>query len=139
MKDLLRIADLSAADLHLLLDEATAAAADPYRHRGTLLGDTVALSFAKPSTRTRVAFQTAVVRLGGMPLPIGPAQEQRNRGEHITDTAKVVSRYVRAIVVRAFADADLRQIAAAATVPVINALSDGHDPCQTLAGLLTLR
>lgn len=139
MKDLLRVADLSSADLQLLLDRAAAAIADPYRDQHLLRGDTVALYFAKPSTRTRVAFQTAVTRLGGMPLTLGPAELQQSRGETIADTARVISRYVRAIVVRTFADADLHQVAVAACVPVINALSDGHDPCQTLAGLLTLR
>ncbi len=139
MKDLLRIADLNAADLQLLLDQAQAATADPYRDRHLLVGDTVALYFAKPSTRTRLAFQTAVARLGGMPLSLGPDELQCSRGEPIVDTAQVVSRYVRALVVRTFADADLRRLAAAASVPVVNALSDGHDPCQVLAGLLTLR
>ena len=139
MKDLLRVADLSSADLELLLDRATAAKVDPHRHPDLLAGDTVALYFAKPSTRTRVAFQTAVTHLGGIPLALGPGELQQSRGESIADTARVISRYVRAIVVRTFADADLHQVAAAASVPVINALSDGHDPCQTLAGLLTLR
>lgn len=139
MKDLLRVADLSSADLELLLDRASAAKADPHRHPDLLAGDTVALYFDKPSTRTRVAFQTAVTHLGGIPLALGPGELQQSRGESIADTARVISRYVRAIVVRTFADADLHQVAAAASVPVINALSDGHDPCQTLAGLLTLR
>jgi ornithine carbamoyltransferase len=139
MKDLLRIADLSSADLQLLLDQATVAKADPHQHPDLLRGDTVALYFAKPSTRTRLAFQTAVTRLGGMPLVLGPHELQRTRGETIEDTARVISRYVRAMVVRTFADHDLRQVAAAASVPVVNALTDRHDPCQTLAGLLTLR
>jgi ornithine carbamoyltransferase len=139
MKDLLRIADLSPADLELLLDQAASAAADPHQHAGLLRGDTVALYFAKPSTRTRLALQTAVARLGGMPLALGPGELERTRGETTQDTARIVSRYVRAIVVHAFVDTDLRQVAAAACVPVVNALSDRHDPCQTLAGLLTLR
>jgi ornithine carbamoyltransferase len=139
MKDLLRIAELSPADLELLLDEATAAKADPYLHEDLLRGDSVALYFTKPSTRTRLALQTAVVRLGGVPVAIGPGELQLARGETIEDTGRVVSRYVRAMVVRGFADADLYRLAEAASVPVINALTDGHDPCQTLAALLTLR
>ncbi|HZC99520.1 MAG TPA: ornithine carbamoyltransferase [Actinomycetes bacterium] len=139
MKDLLRIADLNATDLQSLLDQAQAAAADPHHDQHLLVGDTVALYFAKPSTRTCVAFQTAVMRLGGMPLTIGPGELQHTQGEILAETARDLSRYVRAIVVRAFADADLRQVATAASVPIINALSDRHDPCQTLAGLLTLR
>lgn len=139
MKDLLRVADLSPVDLELLLDEADATKADPYLHADLLRGDSVALYFAKPSTRTRLALQTAVTRLGGVPLAIGPGELQLDRGETIEDTARVVSQYVRAIVVRGFADADLRNLAGAASVPVINALTDGHDPCQTVAALLTLR
>jgi ornithine carbamoyltransferase len=139
MKDLLRIADLNATDLQLLLDQAQAATADPDYDQHLLVGETVALYFAKPSTRTRVAFQIAVRRLGGMALSIGPGELQHTRGESLADTARDLSRYVRAIVARTFADADLHQLAAAASVPVVNALSDTHDPCQTLAGLLTLR
>jgi ornithine carbamoyltransferase len=139
MKDLLRIGDLNTADLQLLLDEAAAAMAQPHRQAGLLRGGTVALYFAKPCPRTRGAFQTAVTRLGGVPLALGPHDMQRDRGETFQDTARVVSDYVRAIVVRACADTDLHQLAAAASVPVVNTLSDGHDPCQALAGLLTLR
>ena len=139
MKDLLRIADLTVADLESLLEEAAAVKAAPHRHAGLLGGDTVALDFAQPSTRTRLAFQTAISRLGGIPVTIGPGELQRVRGETVQDTARVISGYVRAIVVRSSADDDLRQVAAAARVPVINALSDQHDPCQALAGLLTLR
>jgi ornithine carbamoyltransferase len=139
MKDLLRIADLSSADLELLLDEAAFAAADPYRYGNTLPGDTVALYFARPSTCARLAFRTAVTRLGGTPLAVGPDELQRTHGEAIQDTARIISRCVRAIVVHGLADHDLRQVAATASVPVVNAASDRHDPCQTLAGLLALR
>jgi ornithine carbamoyltransferase len=139
MKDLLRIANLSPADLELLLDEAAAAKTEPYRHAELLRGDTVALYFARPSTRSRLALQTAVTRLGGVPLSLGPGELHSDRGEPLEDTARVMSSYVRAIVVRGFADHDLRRLARAASVPVLNALTDGHDPCQVLAGLLTLR
>lgn len=139
MKDLLRIADLAPADLALLLEEAAAAKRNPHLHADLLRGDSVALYFAKPSTRTRLALQTAVVRLGGTPLALTPGQLQLTRGESIQDTARVASQYVRAIVVLGFADADLHELAAAASVPVINALTDGHDPIQTLAALLTLQ
>ncbi len=139
MKDLRRIADLNSTDLQLLLDQAAAAMAEPHEHADLLAGDTVALYFAKPSTRTRLAFQTAVARLGGIPLMLDPGELRRTGGESIQDTARIVSHYVRAIVIRGFADADLRQVAAACSVPVVNALTDHHDPCQTLAGLLTLR
>lgn len=136
---LLRIADLSPAGLDELLALATTFKADPYAHRRFLANETVVLYFNKPSTRTRISFETAVVRLGGVPIAIGPADLQLGRGETIEDTARVVSRYARAFVIRTFADADVARFAAAATIPVINALTDLHHPCQALADLMTLR
>ena len=139
MKDLLRIADLSPADFQLLLDEAASAKADPHRRAELLRGDAVVLHLTTPSIRSRLALLTAVARLGGVSLTLEGDELQSDRGETVEDTARVVSRYVRAIVVRGFADADLSRLATASSVPVVNALSDGHDPCQILAGLLTLR
>lgn len=139
MKDLLRTADLSIDDFALLLDRAAAFKREPYRSRARIAGDTVVLYFNKPSTRTRISFETAVARLGGTPIGVGPNDLQLGRGETIEDTARVMSRYARAFVIRTFADADVRRFAAAATIPVINALTDGHHPCQSLADLLTLR
>jgi ornithine carbamoyltransferase len=136
---LLRIAELSPDDLQRLLALATAFKADPYLHRRFLANETVVLYFNKPSTRTRISFETAVVRLGGVPIGIGPSDLQLGRGETIEDTARVVSRYARAFVIRTFADDDVARFAAAATIPVINALTDLHHPCQALADLLTLR
>lgn len=139
MRHLLRIADLDPAELALLLDVAAEVKADPHRHRGLLDGESVVLHFAKPSTRTRISFETAVARLGGTPITTGPAELQLGRGETVEDTARVVSRYARAFVIRTFADEDVRRFAGAATIPVVNALTDGHHPCQALADLLTLR
>ena len=139
MKDLLRTADLTSADLMLLLDTAAAFKAQPLKAHGQLTGATVVLYFAKPSTRTRLSFETAVVQLGGVPLAVGTQELQVGRGETLEDTARIVSRYAKAFVVRTFADDDVRLVAEAATVPVINALTDRHHPCQSLADLLTLR
>ena len=136
---LLRVADLGTADLAHLLALASTFKADPYAHRRFLANDTVVLYFNKPSTRTRISFETAVARLGGIPITIGPGDLQLGRGETIEDTARVVSRYARAFVIRTYADADVARFAAAATIPVINALTDLHHPCQALADLLTLR
>jgi ornithine carbamoyltransferase len=95
--------------------------------------------FEKPSTRTRVSFAAAAERLGMMPLLLRPDELQLGRGETIEDTARTLSGYAAAIVVRTFAHETVEQLASAATVPVINALTDAHHPCQALADLLTLR
>jgi ornithine carbamoyltransferase len=139
LKDLLRTSDLSPEDVALLLALATEFKIDPYRHRTRLANDTVVLYFNKPSTRTRLSFETAVARLGGIPTVVGPNDLQLGRGETIEDTARVVSRYARAFVIRTFADDDVRRFAVAASIPVVNALTDLHHPCQSLADLLTLR
>ena len=139
MKDLLRIADLSPNDLEQLLEISEQVVADPHRHAKLLEGDTVITYFAKPSTRTRLSFGSAISHLGGVPEVVGPNELQLGRGETIEDTARVVSRYARAFVIRTYSDDDVRRFAAAASIPVINALTDGHHPCQALADLLTLR
>jgi ornithine carbamoyltransferase len=139
MKDLLRIADLSPKDLERLIYAGDAVRREPHWHASLLRGDTVVLYFAKPSTRTRLSFASAVTRLGGVPQVVGPAELQLGRGETIEDTARVVSRYARAFVIRTFADDDVVRCARAATIPVVNALTDRHHPCQALADLVTLR
>ena len=139
MKDLLRTADLTPDDFHLLLDLSQELKQTPLKHHGFLTGKTVVLYFAKPSTRTRLSFETAVTRLGGMPLTVGSNELQVGRGETLEDTAKVVSRYAEAFVIRTFADDDVKLVAESASIPVINALTDGHHPCQSLADILTLK
>ena len=139
LKDLLRTADLDPQDLRLLLDLAAEFKAAPYRQSSLLASETVLLYFNKPSTRTRVSFETAVARLGGVPIMVGPTDLQLGRGETIEDTARVTSRYARAFVIRTYGDEEVRRFAEAASIPVINALTDGHHPCQSLADLLTLR
>lgn len=139
MKDLLRIADLSRADLSRLLNLARAAKRAPHAWHDVLAGETVVCHFAKPSTRTRLSFGTAITRLGGIPEVVGAAELQLGRGETIEDTATVISRYAAAFVIRTFADDDVHRFAHAASIPVVNALTEGHHPCQALADLLTLQ
>jgi ornithine carbamoyltransferase len=139
LKDFLRTAALAPGDLAALLDLAAEFKAAPYRRRDMLANDTVVLYFNKPSTRTRLSFETAVARLGGTPTVVGPNDLQLGRGETIEDTARVTSRYARAFVIRTYADEEVRRFAAAAAIPVINALTDRHHPCQSLADLFTLR
>src|SRR4051812_12772235 len=139
MKDLLRIADLSPAGLDEALSLSIEAKMLPHNWSNVLQGESVVLYFSKPSTRTRISFETAVARLGGTPIVVGPNELQLGRGETIEDTAKVISGFAKAFVIRTFSDDDVRRFAAAATIPVVNALTDGHHPCQALADLMTLR
>jgi ornithine carbamoyltransferase len=138
MKDLLRIADLSATDLTRLLLLAEEARSDRHAFADVLRDELAVLYFAKPSTRTRLSFAAAVARMGGSAQVVGPAELQLGRGETIEDTAKVISRFAAAFVIRTFDDEDVRRFAGAASIPVVNALTDGHHPCQALADLLTL-
>jgi ornithine carbamoyltransferase len=138
MKDLLRTADLSELDLHILMAFTKQAKRDPDRWSHVLNHRTVVLYFSKPSTRTRISSETAVVHLGGVPLTVGPNELQLGRGETIEDTARVLSSYASAIIIRTYADEDVRRMAATATVPVVNALTDGHHPLQSITDLFTL-
>ena len=138
-KDLLRISDLSRRNLLSILDEAGAVKRAPMSRAGVLGGETVVLYFNKPSTRTRISFETAVVRLGGMPISIGRQELQLGRGESLEDTARVISGYAAALVVRTFEDRDVACLATAASIPVINALTGKHHPCQALGDIFTMR
>jgi ornithine carbamoyltransferase len=112
---------------------------EPHGWHDALAGASVACYFSKPSTRTRISFEAAVHRLGGLPIMLRPDELQLGRGEPIADTARVMSSYCAAIVIRTFAQSDVAEMAAAASVPVINALTDDHHPWQALADVLTLR
>ncbi|GIU93998.1 MAG: ornithine carbamoyltransferase [Gaiellaceae bacterium] len=136
---LLEIGDLERASIEALLDLAMVMKARPHGFVEALRGDTVVCYFEKPSTRTRVSFAAAAERLGMLPLLLRPDELQLGRGETIEDTARTLSRYASAIVVRTFAQETVRRLAATSSVPVINALTDEHHPCQALADLLTLR
>jgi ornithine carbamoyltransferase len=139
MKNFLKTSDLTPAAMSIVLELAQAFKRDPLRDHQLLRGETVTLYFNKPSTRTRISFETAIARLGGTPIAVGASDLQLGRGETIEDTARTISRYSKAFVVRTFDDGDVERFAAAATIPVINALTDLHHPCQSLADVLTLR
>ena len=137
VRHLTSLADLSHAEFAELIDLAGEL------KRGTttsnlLAGHTVACIFEKPSTRTRVSFAAAIARLGGTPVVLSASELQLGRGESIADTARSLSGYCDAIVIRTFAQSTVEELASAATVPVVNALSDEHHPCQALADVLTV-
>jgi ornithine carbamoyltransferase len=133
--------ELSRDELTRLLDRALELKAGRANREGAgaVAGRSVALIFEKPSTRTRISFEVGVAELGGVPLVLRGDELQLARGESVGDTARVLSRYVHAIVVRAGSHDDVVELAGAAEVPVVNGLTPLHHPCQALADLLTLR
>ena len=130
--------DLTPAEQAGVLDDAARRKKDR-RGDAPLSGRSVALVFEKASTRTRVSFDVGVHELGGHPLVIDAQSSQLGRGEPIEDTARVLSRYVSAIVIRTFGQDRITALAEASDVPVINALTDAYHPCQVLADLQTVR
>ena len=139
MKDLLRTADLSRADVDLLLNTAAEFAKNPLRSQDCLTNKTVAIYMTKPSTRTRLSSETAVAHLGGTPIFIRGVELQLGRGETIADTARIISGYCDALIIRTFAQSDVNELGANASIPVINALTDDDHPTQLLADWLTIR
>ena len=139
MKDLLRTEHLSRADVELLLSTAAEFAENPLRSSTALAHKSVAIYMTKPSTRTRLSSETAVTHLGGTPIFIRGDELQLGRGETIADTAKIISGYCSALIVRTFAQADVDELGANASIPVINALTDDDHPTQLLADWLTIR
>jgi ornithine carbamoyltransferase len=133
--------ELAPGELGRLLDRALELKAGRDEREGSnaLAGRTIALFFERPSTRTRVSFQVGVAELGAHPLPLRADELQLGRGESIADTTRVLSRFVHAIVIRSGSHETVEELAAHATVPVVNGLTPLHHPCQALADLLTLR
>jgi ornithine carbamoyltransferase len=134
----LSIDDLAPQELHHLLELAAKAKQSPGDQAAALSGRSVALIFEKPSTRTRVSFEVAVATLGAHPVILSSSELQLGRGETIEDTGRVLSRYVDAVALRTFGQERLEALAGAASIPVINMLSDYEHPCQVLADLLTV-
>jgi len=135
--DFLDIDDVTPAELDALLDRAAAMKAGETDPR--LADATLGMIFEKPSTRTRVSFETGMTRLGGHAMFLGPDDIQLGHGEPLRDTARVLGRYVDGVMARLFDHADVEVLAENADCPVINGLTDEAHPCQTLADLLTIR
>jgi len=139
-KDFLSLGDLSPDQLHSLLEMAISLKRE-WSQGGNapqLDGKTLAMVFQKPSLRTRVSFEMAMAHLGGRALYISPQEIRLGERESVPDVARVLSRYVDAIMARVYAHADVATLAEWASVPVINGLSDYNHPCQGLADLLTI-
>jgi ornithine carbamoyltransferase len=137
-KHLVSLRDYSRADILEILDLARRMKADPLAFRGALRGRTLAMIFQKASTRTRVSFEAGMYQLGGHAMNLSGGDIQLRRGETVPDTARVLSRYVDAIMARVFAHEDIEELARCATIPVINGLSDLSHPVQALADFMTL-
>ena len=139
LKDLLRTSDLSKADIELLLDTAAKFAKKPLSAKKALAKRSVGIYMTKSSTRTRLASETAVAHLGGTPIFLRGDDLQIGRGETISDTAKIISGFCSALIVRTFAQSDVDELGKYASIPVINALTDDDHPTQLLADWLTIR
>jgi ornithine carbamoyltransferase len=139
MKDLLRTEHLSREDVELLLATASDFAAQPLRANTALANKSVAIYMTKPSTRTRLASETAVAHLGGTPIFIRGDELQLGRGETIADTARIISGFCDAMIIRTFAQADVDELGASSTIPIINGLTDDDHPTQLLADWVTIR
>jgi ornithine carbamoyltransferase len=131
--------DITPAEQERILDEAVRMKKDRYGDQPLAGPKAVAVIFEKPSTRTRLSFEAGIAELGGHPIILDARSTQLGRGETIEDTARVLSRYVSAIVIRTFGQERIEDLAAAADVPVVNALTDLAHPCQALADLMTVR
>ena len=137
-RDFLAIADLTTDEIGRLMDLAGRMKKRTYRET-PLAGKTLAMIFAKSSTRTRVSFEVGTYQLGGQALFLSSRDIQLGRGEPISDTARVLSRYVDGIMIRTFDHGDVEELARCASVPVINGLTDLLHPCQVLADLYTVK
>ena len=140
-KNLLTIDELSSKEFLGLIDFSIKLKSKKKKTKGKLLleNKTLAMIFEKPSTRTRVSFETGMLQLGGHAISLSLTDMQHSRGESVKDTAKALSRYVDAIVARVYEHSFLEDLAKYATVPVINGLSNSYHPCQTLADLMTVK
>ena len=139
MKDLLRTEHLSRPDVELILATAAEFATNPLRAVDALTNRTVAIYMTKPSTRTRLASETAVAHLGGTPIFLRGDELQIGRGETIADTARIVSQFCSALIIRTYAQSDVDQLGEYASIPVINALTDEDHPTQLLADWMVIR
>ena len=136
--DFIDIADFDQATLTAILDDAVVMKSGAKPHGDRLAHQTVAMIFEKPSTRTRVSFEVGIRQMGAVPLVLKSEEMQLGRGETIADTAKVLSGYVDAIMIRTSRHEIITELASHATIPVINGLTDRSHPCQVMADIMTM-
>jgi ornithine carbamoyltransferase len=137
-RDFLTIWDLSAEELRSVVERGLKLKRGEDKDRCPLIGKSIGLLFEKASTRTRVSFETGIYQLGAQAVYMNTSELQMGRGETVGDTARTLSRYLSAIVIRTYEHARVEDLAANASVPVVNGLSDLHHPCQVLADLVTI-
>jgi len=130
--------DLNREEFISLIKRAIELKSGIDRSKCPLIGKSIGMIFEKPSTRTRVSFEVAIYQLGGHPVYLSPKELQLSRGETIKDTAQVLSRYLDCIVIRTFSHEIIEEFAKWSDVPVINALTDQHHPCQAMADMMTI-
>ena len=140
-KDFLKLLDLTREDITLILDTADSLKAEwkAGKKHDFPQGKTLAMIFAKNSTRTRVSFETGIFQLGGQGIFLSSADSQLGRGEPIRDTARVLSRYCDCIMIRTYEQEEVEELAAYSTIPVINGLTDFAHPCQVISDIMTIR
>ncbi|MEW6570896.1 MAG: ornithine carbamoyltransferase [Nitrospirota bacterium] len=137
-RDYLRVWDLTSEEIDLLLRRAIELKSGKDKDKCPLIGKSIGLLFEKASTRTRVAFEVGIYQLGGQPIYMNAKEIQIGRGETVRDTARVLSRYLNALILRTFEHDTIDEFALHSSVPIINGLSDLHHPCQALADLMTI-
>jgi ornithine carbamoyltransferase len=137
-RDFLTLSDLSPEEIQRLLRRAAELKAGKDANKCPLIGKSVGLLFEKSSTRTRVSLEVGIYQLGGQAIYMNPKEIQIGRGETIHDTAKVLSRYLHAVIIRTYSHDTLVEFASHSSIPVINGLSDLHHPCQALGDLMTI-
>lgn len=137
-RDFLTLRDLSSEEIDLLLKRAVELKSGKDKNKCPLIGRSIGLLFEKASTRTRVSLEAGIYQLGAQAIYMNPKEIQIGRGETIHDTAKVLSRYLNAVVIRTFSHNTLIEFASHSSIPVINGLSNLHHPCQALGDLMTI-
>lgn len=137
-RHILTLGELTRDEIFSILSKAKEIKKNPSVFSDKLKGKSIAILFSKPSTRTRVSFESGIAQLGGTPIYLSSHDVQISRGETFADTARVLSSYVDAIIIRTFAQEDVVEVAENSGVPVINGLTDDYHPCQTLADLMTI-